>query len=324
MSYFTASPSGVNFIHDGRMYAVSSGNTAYKDILEALQSSNYALAVKLSDRETGVRNWLNGSSGVELRNGRLVVNGTVFSDEITKKALSMIDAGNSPKPLENFLVKVLRNPSSTARNELLLFCEANNFMISDDGDIVAYKSVRGNYTDIHSGQVNNKVGEMVTMERATVDDRRNVTCSYGLHFASYEYASTWAGNIDGVNRRLMVILIDPADVVSIPNDYANQKGRCCRYVVASELTVIKPLPPKEVYTQRDIIDPWNDNPWEDDLEEEFDEDEYEDEYEDDEEDYDENDYSDPYRYYNHVFDAIYDGDGNALDDNTGFDGQTLY
>jgi hypothetical protein len=33
----------------------------------------------------------------------------------------------------------------------------------------------------------------------------------------------------------MAIKINPADVVSIPADYDNTKGRCCRYVVASEL-----------------------------------------------------------------------------------------
>jgi hypothetical protein len=40
--------------------------------------------------------------------------------------------------------------------------------------------------------------------------------------------------------------------VSIPADYNNQKGRCCRYVVISEISDGKPLPPKAVYTNNDV------------------------------------------------------------------------
>ena len=33
----------------------------------------------------------------------------------------------------------------------------------------------------------------------------------------------------------MAVKIDPADVVSIPTDYNNAKGRCCKYTVMSEI-----------------------------------------------------------------------------------------
>ena len=32
----------------------------------------------------------------------------------------------------------------------------------------------------------------------------------------------------------MIVKIDPADVVSIPVDYNNSKGRCCKYEVIAE------------------------------------------------------------------------------------------
>jgi hypothetical protein len=32
----------------------------------------------------------------------------------------------------------------------------------------------------------------------------------------------------------MIVKINPADVVAIPTDYNNQKGRCCRYEVVDE------------------------------------------------------------------------------------------
>jgi hypothetical protein len=36
------------------------------------------------------------------------------------------------------------------------------------------------------------------------------------------------------SNRVVIVKINPADVVSIPSDYKNTKGRCCRYEVIAE------------------------------------------------------------------------------------------
>jgi len=68
------------------------------------------------------------------------------------------------------------------------------------------------------------------MERNSVDDNPNNTCSTGLHFCSLEYLKGFWGT----SGHTMIIKINPMDVVSIPVDYDNSKGRCCRYVVVDE------------------------------------------------------------------------------------------
>lgn len=240
--------SGILLFLDGKQFTIGTDHPNFAKIKTALANKKFNEIPLLADVVSSVRTWLNNGRDLELRGDQVYLNGVPFSAEVTTKVLSMIKAGASVEPLANFLRKVRQNPSNTAQNELLLFCVANGFMIHEDGDLVAYKSVRGNYTDIHSGKFLNSVGKVVTMERGQVDDNRDRTCSTGLHFASYDYASTWAGNIDGVNRRLMVMKINPRDVVSIPSDYNNQKGRCARYEVIAELTTNTPLPKQEVYT----------------------------------------------------------------------------
>jgi hypothetical protein len=144
---------------------------------------------------------------------------------------------------------VRTNPSATAQRELLLFCEANDFVIHEDGDLLAYKAVRPDYKDKHSGRFDNSVGQVVEMPRDQVDDRREETCSFGLHFAAWNFASTFGTSADPV----MVIKVNPRDVVSIPHDYNNQKGRCCRYeVIAERRKGVGPLPQQEVYTTADV------------------------------------------------------------------------
>jgi hypothetical protein len=69
------------------------------------------------------------------------------------------------------------------------------------------------------------------MERFDVDDNKDNTCSTGLHFCSQSYLSCFGG------ERTVIVKINPADVVSIPSDYNDAKGRACRYEVIGELEV---------------------------------------------------------------------------------------
>jgi hypothetical protein len=86
--------------------------------------------------------------------------------------------------------------------------------------------------------MNNSVGQVVEMERNTVDDDKDRTCSSGLHFCSQSYLAHFGG------ERTVIVKINPRDVVSIPSDYNDAKGRACRYEVIGELGVN----PEEAFT----------------------------------------------------------------------------
>jgi len=79
--------------------------------------------------------------------------------------------------------------------------------------------------------MDNSPGTIVEMERNQVDDNKDQTCSTGLHFCGMSYLSCFGGD------RTVIVKINPADVVSIPSDYNEAKGRACRYEVIGELGV---------------------------------------------------------------------------------------
>jgi hypothetical protein len=81
--------------------------------------------------------------------------------------------------------------------------------------------------------MDNSVGTIVEMERHEVDDNKDQTCSTGLHFCGMSYLPHFGGG----DSRTVIVKINPADVVSIPTDYNNAKGRACRYEVIGELNV---------------------------------------------------------------------------------------
>jgi hypothetical protein len=233
---------------NGKAYSISHDHPNFKEVSDALKREDYTSIIKLMDIRTSVLKFLSLDKSFTLVGDRVTFEGYSFSDVITNKVLSMMRNGFNAEPLFNFLRKVRKNPSATAQDELLLFCEANKFMIHTDGDILAYKAVRPDYKDIYSGTISNHVGAVITMDRSSVDDNRDRTCSFGLHFAAYGYALGFGGR----NGHLMVMKINPADVVSIPSDYNNQKGRCARYEVISEVTDYVQLQEKEVYSNRDL------------------------------------------------------------------------
>jgi hypothetical protein len=143
----------------------------------------------------------------------------------------MYQEGFPVEPMVNFMENLMSNPSKRAVEELYAFLEKGNLPITADGCFLAYKKVRNDYLDIHSGTMDNSVGKTVEMERNEVDDDKDRTCSTGLHFCSLDYLNHFGSQ----DSRTVVLKINPRDVVSIPADYHSTKGRACRYEVIDEI-----------------------------------------------------------------------------------------
>lgn len=82
-------------------------------------------------------------------------------------------------------------------------------------------------SEVQTGRITYPVGATVTIPRELVDDNRSASCSVGLHVGTFSYASTFSA-------RTLLILVDPADVVSVPRHSDGQKMRVSRLVVAAE------------------------------------------------------------------------------------------
>lgn len=168
-------------------------------------------------------------SGVEVSDNGVYVNGVEMDTSLTRRLLEVHRSGLPVEPFVLFLTNLLNNPSFSAQQELYDFLERANLPITPDGHFLAYKKVSESYKDMHTGKIDNSVGQVVEMPRSQVDDNRRNHCSQGLHFASKDYIRHFSGS------RLMVLKINPADVVSIPDDYNFTKGRTWRYEVVGEI-----------------------------------------------------------------------------------------
>jgi len=187
-------------------------------------------AYELVDLKAVVTKAITGSN-IALQGNTLYYKGEEVHGLLGQRILEIHRLGLPVDTLIAFLDNLMNNPSKRAVDELYGFLESSRLPITDDGHFLAYKSVRSDYKDKHSGTIDNSVGQVVSMSRNKVADNKDVTCSNGLHFAAHEYASGFGGGSD----RMMIMKINPRDVVSIPSDYNNQKGRCCEYIVHEEV-----------------------------------------------------------------------------------------
>jgi len=178
-----------------------------------------------------LKNYLKLSDKMTVRSGAVYFGDEPVHNYTTEKILQFLEANIPVEPLVKFCERLQANPSRRAVQELYRFLEAKSMPITSDGFFRAYKGVRSDYKDIHSGKFDNSVGQVLSMARNGVDDDANVGCSYGFHAGTQAYANDWAN----ANGHLMVVEIDPADVVSVPFDCNCQKLRTCKYVVVDEL-----------------------------------------------------------------------------------------
>ena len=220
----------ITAIVDGNQYTVTRDNVNFTKALEAASEQRWDDLVEILSPVTVLINFGNGR--VTIKDGQVLYMGDVVHNVLATRMLEMAQTGFNVEPMANFLDNLHSNPSKQAVDELYLFLEANNLAITPDGHFLAYKRVTEDYMDIHSRSMNNSVGQVVTMPRNKVDDVRANTCSEGLHFCSLEYLPHFGSLSRG--DRTVIVKINPADVVSIPQDYNNAKGRTCRYQVVAE------------------------------------------------------------------------------------------
>ena len=215
----------------GRPLAIRSENPLFKQAIEAFRAQEWDTLHDLMQPEAAVKKATAQYGKVTVENGAVFYDGEQVHNLIVDRILTFLEQDLDVAFLLKFLEKLMQTPSKRAVDELYRFLEHKGIPIDTDGNIVAYKSVQPRtFLDWHSGKFVNKVGVELSMPRNKVDDEKDRTCSYGFHAGTYEYAKGFHGG-----ACMVLVTIDPADVVSIPSDCNGQKMRTCRYKVVKVL-----------------------------------------------------------------------------------------
>lgn len=220
--------------YDGETHIVSRTDALADRLIKAVKERRLNEIPNLVSTAKRIENFSKGAFVV--KEGRVMVNGVAAPEVLSNKIVRFSNEGLPFQPLLKFAEKLQENPSFRAVNELFQFLEKNDHPLTETGNFIAYKRVRADFKDIHSGTFDNSVGQVLEVPRNQVDENSNVTCSYGLHVANWNYAHTKFASSDTNSDVMLEVEVSPADVVAIPTDYNQSKMRCCRYKVLGVVT----------------------------------------------------------------------------------------
>lgn len=227
----------------GDVYSITKDEIQkYQKAIDAIQAKDWPLLRTLCEQRIQYaieyKKLLDSEVGIAFRDGKVLVKDKETAingmDIIHKRFQKLSEEGevDAIVILGKFVKKLSENPDPNVRNRIVEFMKFADVELNHDGDIIAYKVVRGNYYDKHSGKILNRPGSIPMMKRSDVDSDERRQCSSGLHVCSLSYSFSFWGDGD----RLMKVRLSPTDIVSIPRDYSGAKIRCAKYVVLEDVT----------------------------------------------------------------------------------------
>ena len=210
------------------------------------------------------------SERVSLHGNTIYFDGDPIRGPLAEHIVNLIREGDTGgwKPFVNFLEKLAQNPSEASKESLFNWLLDRQLTIRPNGDFVAYKGVipndKGTLVSVSSGRaivdgkavsgrIPNKSGSVITMPRSEVNDNVDIGCSHGLHAGTWDYASSFVAGTPG--SKVLLVYINPRDVVSVPSDSLYQKLRVSRYEAGEAVSnPLETLTYDDSYTEFDYDD----------------------------------------------------------------------
>ena len=168
----------LTIVVDGKALTMEGSNPSFSKAVELLKAEQYEEIPDLFDVPKAVEKFADGN--ISVSDGEVRYKDEVIHNHVVGRVLDFMRQGLPYKPLVRFLDKLMENPSRRAVNELYAFLEHKYMPLTPDGNFLAYKGVREDYTDWYSGKFQNKVGDVNEMTRNRVCDDANIEHSLSL------------------------------------------------------------------------------------------------------------------------------------------------
>ena len=220
---FTMTNDSIVVIYQGKSHTVARNQPQFTGLRKAIIEENWDDVPNHLTIAKSLNTWAKGKFTFNDVLDLFSYEGLELPPSINKRIVTMATRGEDPTPMFNFFERLNRNPSMRSVEQLYPFLEHQGIAITPDGYFLAYKGVKDNYRDCHSGKIDNRPGEVVKVPRNRVSDDPQKTCHFGLHAGSKSYATSYGS-------RLVTVKIDPEHVVCVPYD-SSEKLRCCEYTV---------------------------------------------------------------------------------------------
>ena len=237
---------GLNILVNRQVHPVSKSHPFYAQIKQGLRDGipEEQMAELITPAKRVSRFILESGIVAEVSEDGIKLDGLPANvPGLVERIMETLEQDLPAAPLMNFLANVLKNPSYKARGHVFRYVDAHNLPITPDGCFLGYRGLEADYWSKHGnlqtvvlhgktddrGRIFNGIGEYIEIDRGCVDDNENSTCSQGLHVGSETYALNWAGGCG----HMVIVKVNPKDVVTVPASEV-EKMRVCAYTVTAE------------------------------------------------------------------------------------------
>tara|TARA_R100000656_G_scaffold104176_2_gene76310 strand:+ start:30444 stop:31631 length:1188 start_codon:yes stop_codon:yes gene_type:complete len=240
-------PTAFTVVIRGEVFEIGNDHPKFNDILDVIRNApenetaeqnfdraELLLSLVKQDSANAFTNQLEelGIEDITVENGQVLVRGEPMHTHLTDRILELQKARLPFEFLLKFWVNLSANPDEHPRQNLFKFLDSCRFPLTDDGCFLGYKfgkyNDEGQIVDWYSGTTVLEPGAKVPMKREDVVADPKEPCAPGLHIGTLNYAKGI-----GANNPMVVVKVNPKDVVSIPNEYRFQKLRSCYYEVVN-------------------------------------------------------------------------------------------
>lgn len=222
---YTITGESITVILNGKSHTTKKGSANFVGLRNALINELWSEVPEHINVAASLQKWAKGKFSIQ--SDELCFEGKPLPMSIVKRMNRMASRGEDPTSLFNFYERLQKNPSFRSVEQLFDFLDHENIPITEDGTFLAYKGVREDYKDIHSGTFVNTPGSSFFMPRNQISDDPDVPCHVGFHVGAEDYAVNFAGH----SGRIVICRVDPEDVVCVPRDHSFQKMRVSKYTV---------------------------------------------------------------------------------------------
>lgn len=245
MKYIETSTNLLVFNSKGNIILIDKSNNFYPNLrLNLLSNATDEEIISYLTQVLAYRNYNTNmvkkaldKENVFIYNDSVVVNGNIIekgksSDFLVKLLETLIDTNKATTTfnhLKLFIDNILNNTFISDKTLFLKYLLNNDYEITEDGCILAYKQIRKNYTSFFDSKTLHSPN--TTLELAEYDIDSNRACGKGLHFGTKEYVTSLY-NDEGIT---VCVKINPIDIIAVPYQNSIKKCRCRKYTVIREL-----------------------------------------------------------------------------------------
>ncbi len=236
---FLIGPDFISIMVNGTPFTIYAADARYAKVLEVIKAKTWNKLESVINTAKTIALFTAGE--VQVLDGVVSYAGNPVNNTVVNKILDFYKNGFPYEPLCRFLDKLMLNPSKWSTEQLYNYLERYKLPITDEGNFLGYKAVTSDFKDKYSRTVDNNVGANPKMPRNQCVDDHNIGCAQSFHLGNIDYVSSFGGGDDNV----ILVEVNPKDVVSCPIDCEYQKLRVCEYKVISLVGKVSDMKPFE-------------------------------------------------------------------------------